>query len=133
MKIYWKGLRVWEVQLRDSCVNLIRADAGLDPAGGTNCSDSANSWEREIPEHIVWIWEREIAPKFLTIEAANVVALFTEIVLKETGLWSKLYAHFQFYWVWDDFYIKVRNCLYKPGVQQRVLDLRWKLRGVQPW
>lgn len=124
MKIYCKGLRVWEAQLRDSGVNLIRDDAGLDPADGTNCTDSANSWEIEIPEHIVWIWEREIALKFLTVEAARVVVLFTEIVLKGAGLWSKLYAHFQFCWVWDDFYIKVRSCLYKPGVQKRVLGLR---------
>ena len=87
----WLGPRLWQVE---------------------QTTDSGNSWGIEIPQHFVWIWEREISPEFLAGAAARIVVPFTEIVLKGTGLKSKLYVYLGFWRVWGDFYILKSEIVY---------------------
>lgn len=109
----WKYIgREWECEdpLRDCYSNLIRDDASLDSivAIGANCTDSVNCWKIEMSGYFVWIWEREISPKFPATAATGIVVPFTEIL---TSLRNKLYVQFGFCWVWGDFYIKLKICL----------------------
>lgn len=51
-------------------------------ADGANFTDSGNIWEIEIAGLFLWIWEREITPKFVAGAAGRIVVPFTETVLK---------------------------------------------------
>lgn len=82
---------MWEDQLRDCCSNLIREDAGLNPDG--RWSELCKFWKHLKDRNsrtFCLIWEKEITPKFPAGTAGRIVIPFTEIVVRGTGLRSKV-------------------------------------------